>query len=578
MADESALLFWQKIKPSAEITDVAEALRCEIYDPLWMIGRQWQVGEFRAEDAGTAAFAAVDSISFYPDSIYGINNGSTKLKPALDVPMNTTIETVPMLFTLHIRIEAAKKWKSMLASAAKTTIWKKFLALPALQFATPSNIYQPDNEVLTSSSNENFSSWLAATGNGRMIDGFLLYEALKKKKASVIAGATDPKLDELGVAWTAWVEKLVGIPTPKTLSAWDASRLEYSAEMIVTQDDNSQPYVQMPEYHGQMMSNYSWQEKMHDHVTSPARAIERHNYIPTPVSFPGMPSPRWWAFEDTSIDFSNIKTDNTDFGMLLLAEFGLIFSNDWLLIPLTTIAGSITKIKALDITDVFGVQTSVPGVKQNNFWELFGNDSSHSSQMMGSLYLPVLAEHTIESLKNEDVFFFRDEMGNLVWAIEETIQDGTGESLDADDAARSLELFLSGIEGPAPDNPPPADVKSNYRYEIANTVPPNWIPFIPIRPDPGSAEIVFRRSAMPRFSRDYGASRIRPRTQILKNKEAGNKRYDIREEEIPLSGIHVSQVIRRTRAADGTVYTWQARVKTTGRKNQQGGLQFDNMV
>mgnify|MGYP003475736466 FL=1 len=31
-----------------------EALRMRIHDPLWMLSRQWQMGEFRGNDTGTA--------------------------------------------------------------------------------------------------------------------------------------------------------------------------------------------------------------------------------------------------------------------------------------------------------------------------------------------------------------------------------------------------------------------------------------------------------------------------------------------------------------------------------------------
>ena len=34
--------------------DVTDALRFRVFDPLWMLSRQWQLGEFRGNDAGTA--------------------------------------------------------------------------------------------------------------------------------------------------------------------------------------------------------------------------------------------------------------------------------------------------------------------------------------------------------------------------------------------------------------------------------------------------------------------------------------------------------------------------------------------
>lgn len=578
MADERALLMWQKIKPSPEVTDVAEALRCEVYDPLWILGRQWQMGEFKAEDAGTAAFASVDFRSFTPDQLLGKNKTQPAPLPA-DTPLNPLIESVPMLFTMQIRLEASRKWMKMLTAAGKKAAWNRFIATAALQFKLPAQEYDAENEDLISSAAENFSCWIATVSNGRMIDGLLLYEAMKTKKASAIVGLNDTKVDDIGNEWLKWIERLTGISTSNQYSSWDASRLEYSASLTIP-TNNGKVHLQTPEYFGTALNGYSWEEKpaLSNPATESSPGISnRQIYIPNPVSFPGMPAARWWAFEDGTIDFSNMQADNTNFGMLLLAEFGLIYSNDWLLVPLSVASGSLTKIQSLDITDVFGVQTTLSPMQQDQHWEMFGSNSGVSSGLRGCLFLPSHALHVNEAEKNEEVILFRDEMGNLVWAVEKTIQDRTGQKLDAGDAAVVLEKFLADLDT-APPPAVPEDPNSGYRYQIANTVPPNWIPFIPVRPQATSAEIVFRRSALPRFSNGHGNSRIRPRTQILKNQEAGQKRYDITEEEIPLSGINVSQVIRRTRGTDGSVITWQARNKIVGRANISGGLQFDQMV
>ena len=39
--------------------EVRRALRAEVRDPLWMLTRQWQMGEFRGDDAGSPIFAKV---------------------------------------------------------------------------------------------------------------------------------------------------------------------------------------------------------------------------------------------------------------------------------------------------------------------------------------------------------------------------------------------------------------------------------------------------------------------------------------------------------------------------------------
>ena len=45
---------YNRLEPRARTEDFARSLRAEIRDPLWMLARQWQMGEFEAEDAGSA--------------------------------------------------------------------------------------------------------------------------------------------------------------------------------------------------------------------------------------------------------------------------------------------------------------------------------------------------------------------------------------------------------------------------------------------------------------------------------------------------------------------------------------------
>ena len=39
--------------------DLQDGLQARIHDPLWMLGRQWQFGEFNGADAGSPAAAQV---------------------------------------------------------------------------------------------------------------------------------------------------------------------------------------------------------------------------------------------------------------------------------------------------------------------------------------------------------------------------------------------------------------------------------------------------------------------------------------------------------------------------------------
>jgi hypothetical protein len=81
------------------------------------------------------------------------------------------------------------------------------------------------------------------------------------------------------------------------------------------------------------------------------------SFIPVPVVFDGMPNTRWWSFEDRRTNFGDIKPDTTDIAKLMVMEFGLIYANDWFLVPVTLPVGSIANVKGLMVTNVFGERT-----------------------------------------------------------------------------------------------------------------------------------------------------------------------------------------------------------------------------
>src|SRR5512134_2770691 len=48
---------WVRLEPRCRDDDMTGAVQARIYDPLWMLARQWQAGEFQGEDAGSPVVA-----------------------------------------------------------------------------------------------------------------------------------------------------------------------------------------------------------------------------------------------------------------------------------------------------------------------------------------------------------------------------------------------------------------------------------------------------------------------------------------------------------------------------------------
>jgi hypothetical protein len=44
---------WTRLEPQSSSGDPRPGVEARVHDPLWLLGRQWQLGEFEGEDAGT---------------------------------------------------------------------------------------------------------------------------------------------------------------------------------------------------------------------------------------------------------------------------------------------------------------------------------------------------------------------------------------------------------------------------------------------------------------------------------------------------------------------------------------------
>jgi hypothetical protein len=145
-------------------------------------------------------------------------------------------------------------------------------------------------------------------------------------------------------------------------------------------------------------------------------------------------------------------------------------------------------------------------------------------------------------------------------------------------AARTIS-YLQALVGAGVGLPPMA---ADVRYQVMNTVPENWIPFIPVHVPNNNREVQLQRAAMPRVL--VGAPpppvKVPPLTMTLREglDAVPAKTYFIHEEEVPRAGAKVSQYYSRTRWTSGRMFTWLRAQKQTGRGEASSGLGFDRLV
>ena len=310
--------------------------------------------------------------------------------------------------------------------------------------------------------------------------------------------------------------------------------------------------------------------------------------LPTQATFNGMPNTRWWAFEDSRTNFGDVKPDTTDLAKLLLIEFGLVYANDWFLIPFTLPVGSVANVRGIAVTNVFGERLWIEpaGRGDDDDWQRWAmflvsiKGEGHQPADL-SLVIPPAAQKVIEGPELEEILFARDEMANMVWGVERTIPLPSGESKRGREAANETRGFFERRVG-ATTSPVPFAPGAKVRYKVMTSVPENWIPAIPVHVPGDNRETQLQRAAMLRIIEgDPNVPvPIEPRTSLLRVglDTVPKTSYFLHEEEVPRAGVLVTQRFQRTRWRDGRSWLWLGVRKQTGRGEGSSGLAFDQIV
>jgi len=88
---------WMRLEPRSRNADMNAGLQARIYDPLWLLARQWQVGEFQGEDNGSPASARWHGESsrftrYYPGTLADKTPVEGQVFDSNTVPLETLVE------------------------------------------------------------------------------------------------------------------------------------------------------------------------------------------------------------------------------------------------------------------------------------------------------------------------------------------------------------------------------------------------------------------------------------------------------------------------------------------------------
>lgn len=548
---------WTRLEPQSVSGDPRPGAEARIADPLWMLGRQWQLGELEGEDTGTPVAVHVRSrwlpVTAWAPAGDGAGGppGAPSWRPfPAGAVLDELVEHIPRADVqrgVRFRAEAGAQLQQALREAGHDDAAAG--ALAAYRLTLPADPADPDGTL------DPAAGRLLALLAGTVPDGALAADDLRSAEPAWVSEAANPAgAREVAAEWLAWVAGPAGAG-----GAWTTPRLEHrfwlrcghGADQVVLRAD----------------AFGGGPARWHHLVWEPAVRVDlagddalgevaemRADLLASPLRYPGMPSDRYWQLEDASVDVAAMEAQPHDLSRLCLAEFALATGDDWLCVPVDARAGGLTQVLEVTYTTTFGEQVVVPeagALRRARGFRMFEVSGTDGTTLNGVL-LPPAATGTLEGPPQEEVLFLRDEAANMAWAVERVVPGRSGDPRERSDEPRPA-------PPPVPDDVQPRDLV----YRLQTEVPGHWIPLVPIAT--GYAQVGLRKGAMERDGEP-----VLPAGALL-----APTPLTFPAEEIPREGVRVRAVPVLARRVDGTYARWTAYRVRVGGGEGSAGLAFD---
>lgn len=562
MADEPVQ--WSRIEPQARDASLAPGLEARIFDPLWMLARQWQFGELTADaDLGSAVTAEVTAEVMPLTSYRPGRRGDFPAQPydPSSTPLEILVqrEEVDTAPTALFRARAGLHFARLLDAHGVGHLARGYAA--AYPLAPMADV--PDSD------SRQFLAVLA----GRVIDGSRLYGDLARSRPPggtvpslpvtppVDPGDVDAVLATAG-EWLQWFESMA-VTQRSGGTAWIPDRMEYSfgVEAVTATTGVS---LEAEEFTGGRLDWHAFSARGGPGAGVGQPDVVATTVVPSPVTYPGMPAPRMWEFEDARVDFGRVEADPDDLGRMLLTEFALVFGGDWLLVPLEATVGSVVRVVSLAVRDTFGVTVRIGPTSaiegSLGGWRMFGmsTDDGASTGLADLLLVPPVLPTALEGPVVEEVLLLRDETANLAWAIERSVEGESGRPADRAQAPYERRPHRNGALPRSTDT---------FAYRLMTEVPEHWLPLLPRRLRPDRPAMILELGA---------AGAVPPLGRLLRPPTPGPALL-ICEEEVPREGTRLTRSHQLARWHDGSTFLWSSRRKQVGRGEGSSGLRFDVM-
>jgi hypothetical protein len=560
----SSIAFWGRLEPLDQSADLAASLAAPVADPLWLLHRQWQLGELEANDAGSPIAVTVRRTEAALAGYRPGDPGGTAARVGYDpaaLPLEPLVEAerVRGLPGQHRRLaaETGAHWLRLLRA-------RGFPGLgPAYQTAFTIRL-----EPAEAPDADPVGAEAATLLDGRAVDGDRLAADLRAARdpdgrltrlpASFPAGPAG--VLAVAVEWLAWYDGLLLEPegARATPRAWQPRRFEYQFATAARVGAREVTFGATAYDDGHL----DWPDLSSGHrrlgVPTGTPTTAQDVAIPVPLAYSGMPAHRHWEIEDARVNFAGVQAGSTDIVRLLLTDFALIYGDDWFLVPFSASVGSLVTVQAVTVRDTFGITSEVPptasGPAGARRWAMYGlaarPGAADPALVPGpeSLLIPPALPAALSGSPLEETAFFRDEQANLVWAVERITPSPLGTPVDRyrySQPATRVSVDVTDVGD------------ADLVYRLTTPIPRNWYPYLPT-PTPTGDDLTLERLPA-----------RRPEGQIVTESAV------VEDEEVSRSGLVVERTWQFARWTGGQPILWLGRRVKGGRGEGSSGLAWD---
>jgi hypothetical protein len=551
-----------RLEPQSVSGDPIYGALAAIADPLWLLGRQWQLGELLGEDVGSPVSVRVQRRAL-PITAWAPAGRMDGTDVPVDEPtwrpwptnavLDELVEHVPHAGGgLRWSAETGAQLDEMLRERGHVDVADALLtAHPLVLPADPSD---PDGRF------DPAAMRLFRALEGAVCDGGAARGALEAGDPAWLTGAADVAGARVVVAqWLGWAAG-----PPEAGGAWTTTRLEH--RFLLRFGHGADAVVLRATAFGQGSArwhHFEWLEGIQVEVNGDADLPTVDSIadilLATPLRYPGMPADRYWQLEEGSVDVSAIEAQPYDLARLCLAEFALVSGDDWLVVPVDGSRGAVNQIERVSVTTTFGetIEIAEAGTdRRTRGFRMFEVTSAAGTSLPG-IVLPPVAATPLLGEPVEEIVFLRDETANMGWAVERVVPGRSG-----DPRPRSAEPPPSPPPRPQPV-PPDTQDPNEVLYRLQVPVPRHWIPLVPVRLAPGVTGL--RKGAML-----ADGEPVLPLGVLL---EPTPLTFPL--EVIPREGISVRAIPALARRADGSYARWIGHRIRTGRGEGSSGFASD---